>query len=146
MGQMEPVFRSEVVRLAKKELRAACLPVARDVRKLKRAVSQLSRAVKSLSRLGEELTQKQLEEKAKLAAEPAEVETARFSAGLIRKLRKRLGATQAELARLARVSPATVAFWEQGRTRPTEPNKAALVALRKLGRRDVKRLLAAADA
>ena len=33
-------------------------------------------------------------------------------------------------------------FWEQGKSRPQGKNKEALVALRKLGRRDVKKLLA----
>jgi hypothetical protein len=41
------------------------------------------------------------------------------------------------------VSGPTVVFWEQGKTRPSDQNLAGIVALRKLGRRDVKRLLAA---
>ncbi|MFC1806013.1 helix-turn-helix domain-containing protein [Planctomycetota bacterium] len=79
----------------------------------------------------------------KLKADPAEVEKARLSPGLIKKLRKRLAISQAELAELIDVSTTTVAFWEQGRNRPTEESKAAIVALRKLGRRDVKRMLEA---
>src|SRR5262249_48619043 len=70
-----------------------------------------------------------------------ELKTSRLSAQLIRKLRTRLGLSQAGLARLLRVSGASVLSWEHGRTEPAEQNRKALVGLRKLGRRDVKRLL-----
>jgi len=141
MGKLEQTMRSEITRLARKEIRAICLPVAREVRKLKRTVSQLSRTVKALEKLGSQLSEKHVAELARLEAPPAEVKVARLSAGLIKKLRKRLGITQAELAGLLSVNPTTVAFWEQGRTRPAQDSKSALVALRKLGRREVQRIL-----
>ena len=141
MGKMEEALRSEMTRLARKEIRATCLPVARDVRELKRKVSELSRTVGSLVKLVEELSRKQRAEMAKLEAPPDEVEKARLSPRLIRTLRKRLGITQGSLAKLVGVSAASVTFWERGHTHPTESNKAALVALRKLGRREVRRLL-----
>ena len=47
-----------------------------------------------------------------------------------------------QLAALMDVSSTSVAFWEQGRTRPSEANKKALVALRKLGKREAKEILA----
>jgi len=45
------------------------------------------------------------------------------------------------VATVVGVSAASVGLWEQGRTRPTGPNRTALVALRKLGKRDVRRIL-----
>jgi DNA-binding transcriptional regulator YiaG len=71
-----------------------------------------------------------------------EARAARLSPGLIRKLRLRLALSQASVARLVRVSPAAVVQWEQGRATPTGKNRAALVGLRRLGRRQAKRLLA----
>jgi DNA-binding transcriptional regulator YiaG len=70
------------------------------------------------------------------------VKAARLSAGLIKKLRTRLGLSQAALARLARVSPGAVVHWERGGVMPSGERRRALVGLRKLGRREVKRLLA----
>ena len=35
----------------------------------------------------------------------------------------------------------SVTLWETGKTRPTGQNRAAIVALRKLGRREVARML-----
>lgn len=146
MGKIEAVLRSEIARLAKKEIRTACQPMAREVRRLKRTVREISKAVRSFVGVAKEVEARRAAERpTRLQAEPAEVEKARISGGLVKKLRKRLGLSQAELAKLMSVSSAAVAFWEQCRTRPTQEKKAGLVALRKLGRRDVRRLLEAAQ-
>jgi DNA-binding transcriptional regulator YiaG len=141
MGKIETVMKSEIVRLTKKELRAVCGPVARDVRQLKRVVSGLSRMVASLNRIGREWSAKMQAEKAQLQAPEEEVKTARFSPRLIRTLRTRLGVSQAELGRLIGVSTVSVGSWESGRMRPSASKRAALVAARKLGRREVRTLL-----
>jgi hypothetical protein len=43
MGKMEQAFKAEIVRLARRERRATCLPLAREVRQLRRLVSELRR-------------------------------------------------------------------------------------------------------
>ena len=136
MGKMEEALRSEIRRLARKEIRAACGPLRKQVRTLRRQVAQLLKAGPAAGAAAAKASPK-------LEADPAEVAKARLSPGLVRKLRKRLGITQAEFATILGVSGTTVAFWEQGRNRPTEESKALIVALRKLGRRDVRRLLKA---
>lgn len=141
MGKIDDAVRSEIHRLARKEIRAVCGPLTKQMREMKREVRKLSKAVAALSKgSAAEETKAELPE---LKADPAEVEKARLSPGLIKKLRKRLAISQAELAKLIHVSVTTVSFWEQGRNRPTEESKVAIVALRKLGRRDVNRMLEA---
>ena len=71
-----------------------------------------------------------------------EAEAARLSPRLIQGLRKRLGLSQTALARLVRVSAPAVAQWEAGNSTPTGQNRAAMVGLRKVRKRDVKELLA----
>jgi len=66
----------------------------------------------------------------------------RMSPRLIRTLRKRLGISQADLAKLVGVSTVAVGTWESGRSRPRAESKARIAALRSVGRREVKRLLA----
>ncbi|HUT56581.1 MAG TPA: helix-turn-helix transcriptional regulator [Phycisphaerae bacterium] len=78
-----------------------------------------------------------------MAAAPDGAKSARISPGLIKKLRKRLGITQGELATLVGVSGSAVGFWEYGKAKPEGHNREALVALRKLGRREVQGILAA---
>ncbi len=142
MGKLENVVKSEIIRLTKKELRAVVTPLARNVRRLKRTVSHLTKAAARLEKTAAEWTAKMRAEKQELRAPEAEVKVARFSPALIRKLRTRLGLSQAELATLTGVSGVAVWSWESGRTRPTAGNRAALVAVRKLGKREAKRLVA----
>ena len=141
MPRIEQVLKSEIIRLAKKQVRAASVPLARDVRELKRRVSQLSKTVAALDKMRAALEAKRAAEGAKLEAPEEKVKAARLSPLLIKKLRARLGISQGQLARLVGVSGPAVAFWEQGKSRPQGSNKAALVALRGFGRREVKRML-----
>jgi DNA-binding transcriptional regulator YiaG len=141
MGNIEQVIKSEIIRLAKKQLRATCGPLARDIRQLKRTVVELRRVVGPLKTLGAELQAQRMEEVARLQVAPEEVKVARISARLIKSLRMKLGVSQTELANLVGVSAGAVGFWEQDKARPSGHNKEALVALRKLGRRAVRKLL-----
>jgi len=140
---MEQTLKSEITRLARKQVRPTCLRLARDVRRLKHTVSGLRKTVAVLARLGTELQAERAAERAKLAAAPEEVKAARISPLLIKKLCARLGITQGELATLVGVSTSAVGFWEYGKAKPEGHNREALVALRKLGRREVRGILAA---
>jgi DNA-binding transcriptional regulator YiaG len=142
MGKMEQTLKSEITRLARKQVRATCLPLARDVRRLKRTVSALRKTVALLARLGAALQTERQAQRAKLAVAPEEVKAARISPGLIKKLRARLGITQGELAALVGVSTSAVGSWEYGKAKPEGRNREALVALRKLGKREVQKILA----
>ena len=143
MGKLEQTLKSEITRLARKEMRAMYLPLARDVRRLKRSVLALRKTVAVLAKLRAELQAQRTAERARLAAAPEEVKVARLSPLLVKKLRKRLGITQGELATLVGVSTSAVGFWEYGKAKPEGHNREALVALRKLGRREVQGILAA---
>ncbi len=142
MPKIEQVLKSEIIRLARKQIRAACGPLARDVRELKRRVSLLSKSVVALDKMRAVLEAERAAEGVKLEAPEEKVEAARLSPLLIKKLRARLGLSQGQLARLVGVSGPAVAHWELGRSRPQGRNKVALVALRGIGRREVKRMLA----
>ena len=142
MAKMEQVIKDEILRLARKEIRATCLPVARDVRQLKRTVSALRKTVAALEKQVKQLLSQRMTEASKLEAPAEQVKTARFSPGLIKSIRTRLAISQGQLATLVGVTSACVGFWEQGRSRPGARNKEALVALRKLGKREVRKVLA----
>jgi DNA-binding transcriptional regulator YiaG len=141
MGNLEATIKSEIVRLAKRELRRVTVPLRRDVRSLKVTVSQLRKAVSGLERFATRRDSQMLSEKVALSAAPEELEKSRFSPRLIQALRKRLGITQKELAILAGVTVGAIFQWEKGIFDPRDDKKAVLVALRKLGRRQVKMLL-----
>lgn len=141
MGALEATIKSEIVRLAKRELRKVSVPLSRDVRLLRSAVSQIRKAVLELQRFTA-LQQKELRKrKVPLEATLDEVQKSRFSPRLIRTLRKQLGISQKGLAILTGVTTGAVQHWESGRSKPKEEKKGVMVALRKLGRRDVNKLL-----
>jgi len=50
MGKVEAIIKSEIVRLAKKEMRRVATPLRRDIRSLRSNVSQLRKTVLSLER------------------------------------------------------------------------------------------------
>ena len=73
---------------------------------------------------------------------PEELKKSRLSPRLIKTLRKKLKITQKELAILLGVTVGAAHQWETGKFTPKAEKKAALAALRKLGRTEVKKLLA----
>jgi len=123
VGKMEQALKSEITRLAKKEMRATYVRLARDVCRLKHNVSALRKTVAVLARLGSDLQAERQAQRAKLAAAPEEVKASRISPGLIKKLRARLGITQGELATLVGVSTSAVGSWQYGKARPKGRNR-----------------------
>jgi DNA-binding transcriptional regulator YiaG len=141
MGRVEDAVRSEIMRLVRRELRGVVLPLGKEVRQLKRGLGRLSKGVARLERVVAAQVREAQARKERLEVPEEEARTARLSARLIRALRTRLGITQAQLAVLVGVSARGVTRWEQGEISPRGQNRATLVALRKLGRRAVKRML-----
>jgi DNA-binding transcriptional regulator YiaG len=141
MGKLEGIIKSEIVRLAKREMRKITVPLGKDVRLMKNTVSQLRKAVLILERFAARQESQFKKEKILLEATPEEVKVSRFSPRLIRSLRNHLGITQRELAILIGVTVGAIHQWESGIFVPRAQKKSALVALRKLGRREVRELL-----
>jgi DNA-binding transcriptional regulator YiaG len=141
MGKFEGIIKSEIIRLAKREVRKITVPLSRDVRFLKSSASQLRKFVLNLQRTAAS-HQKEIEKgKSPLEAGQEEVKSARLSPRLIRSLRRHLGITQKELAVLAGVTIGAVHQWESGQFKPSMKKKSVLVALRKLGRREARKLI-----
>jgi len=141
MATLEAALKSEIVRLAKREVRKISVPLSKDVRSLKRTVSQLRKAVSALDLLAR-TQEKQFDKRGvQLAVTQEELKKSRFSPRLIKTLRKKLDISQKELAVLARVSIGAIHQWESGKFAPREKTKAVIVGLRKLGRREVRKML-----
>jgi DNA-binding transcriptional regulator YiaG len=140
MAKIEGVLKSEIVRLAKREIRSTFIPLRREVRTMRLKLSGLSRGILSLNRMTKEL---HLEEaKPKLEATPEEVKASRLTPDRIRGLRKKLGISMRELGLLIGVTTWAVLMWEKGKFKPKAEKKAALVALKKFRKREVRKILA----
>jgi transcriptional regulator with XRE-family HTH domain len=142
MGKVESSIKSEILRLAKREVRGVYLPLRREVRAMRLRLSGLSKSFALLDRVAKEKLRQDESKKFQLEASTEEVKISRFTPARIRNLRKKLGLSQRELAVLAGVTIGAIGLWEKGKFRPAMNKKAILVGLRKLGKRDVKKLLA----
>ncbi len=140
MGILGTTIKSEIIRLAKREMRKSLIPLNRDVRSLKSIVSQLRRSVSGLQRFVSQ-QERQMGPKPVPELTPEDMKKARFSPGLIKSLRKHLGVSQRELAKLAGVTVGAVFQWEKGKFEPKDEKKKILVGLRKLGRREARSIL-----
>jgi DNA-binding transcriptional regulator YiaG len=141
LAKIEMAIRDAIARGARKHIRSAATPLRRDVRRLRQAVRELRAQVAALRDAAARWADSQSSRGWQPGVSEDEARTARLSPGLIRKLRTRLALSQAAVARLVGVSAAAVVQWEQGRAAPTGKNRAALVGLRRLGKRQAKRLL-----
>ena len=140
MGKLEVTMKSEIERLAKREVRKVSVPLKREVWSMKGILSQIRRSVSILQRFMSQ-QESQVRSKPVAHASPEEIKKARFSSRLIKALRKHLGVSQKGMAVLAGVTVGTVFQWEKGIFEPKDEKKKILLGLRKLGRREAKALL-----
>jgi len=142
MGKVESSIKAEILRLAKREVRGVFLPLRREVRAMRLRLSGLAKNFALVDRVAKEKLREDESKKFQLQSSPEEVKISRLTPARIRKLREKLGLSQRELAVLAGVTIGAIGLWEKGKFRPAMNKKAILVGLRKLGKRDVKKLLA----
>ena len=140
MAKLESIIKSEIQRLAKREVRSTFRPLRREVWGMKLKLSNLIKNFTVLNRLAKGLAKTKSTEP-KLEATPEEVKASRLTPDRIARLRKKLGISQRELGILTGASLGAVLSWEKGKFKPRGDKKAALVALRKLRKREVKKLL-----
>jgi DNA-binding transcriptional regulator YiaG len=132
MSNLGAVLKSEMTRLARKELRAQIDSLKksnsvhrRDIADLKRQVAMLQRTVKGAAKARPAVSE----------AEDVQAGT-RFVAKGLRSLRSRLGLSAADFGKLAGASGQSVYNWESGKTVPGKPQQAVLAGLRALGKRE----------
>ncbi len=139
MAKIESIIKSEITRLAKREVRSVFRPLKKEVQGMKSKLSNLIKNFMVLDRLAKEVAK--TKSPAKLEAPPEEVKASRITPERVTGLRKKLGISQRELGILVGATIGAVASWEKGKFKPQREKKAALVALRKLKKRDIKNIL-----
>ena len=143
MPTLQEVLRTAMLRVARREIKAVVRPMRQELRGLRRKLAGMPKTVSELSRNVVLLVRERDARRTTPQPDAAEARSTRFSGGLIQKLRRRLKLTQGQLALLAGVSVTAVRAWEADRSRPQGARRAALAAIRKLGRREAARVLAA---
>lgn len=139
MANITSLLKSEITRLARKEIRSeveslkkAVTHYRSDIAKLKR---ELAAQEKKIVRLGK-------------SASSAVIDTSddsrklRFRAAGFASLRKKLGLSAADMGKILNVSLQTVYHWEKGTSKPRASQLARIAEVRQLGRRGAAEKLA----
>jgi DNA-binding transcriptional regulator YiaG len=134
MTSFSNLLKSEITRLARKEVRALVEPLRksnstyrRDIAALKRQVTLLQRQIGTVGRTSKRETEPS-----------AKTRPTRFMAKGLRTLRTRLGLSAGDFATLAGVSAQSIYNWETGKSVPRQSQKLAVAELRTLGKKEAK--------
>ena len=141
MPNVAQVLRDEITRLARKEIRAACDPLRKQVRALRQTVKSQQETITRVDKALAKVATLSSDTSASLYAPEEEKTRARVTPASIKRHRTRLKLSQAELGTLLDVSTNTIVRWEAGTSKPRVQHRAALLKMRGLGRREVTKML-----
>lgn len=143
MSNIAQVLKSEIIRLSRKEVRAAANPLRSSNFILKKTVAELKKRVGALEAENKRLCA--IAEKEQARVSPDLVKKARITSHGVKMLRTKLGLSQDSLAKLLGVSSQAVYAMEHkaGRLRLRPGTLSSLISLRGIGKRDAKKKLEA---
>ena len=144
MAHIASVLKSEISRIARKELRAETLGLKKavgsyrtEIAALKRRIQTLEQALRRLSRSAAKV--------ASIAEREAPTPKTRFSAKGLASQRQRLRLSAHDCGFLVGASGQSVYNWEAGKSRPRMEHLAAIASLRLMGKREATKRLAAKE-
>jgi len=138
MPNLSSVIKSEITRLARKEIKSAMEPIRKANSEHRRQIAELKRQIASLQR-GLRTIPRELKRGAEVAGEPRT--NTRFVPKGLKSLRGRLGLSASDFGLLVGASGQSVYNWEAGKSVPREAQQAALAAVRGLGKREAAKRL-----
>ncbi len=141
MANLASVLKSEIARLARKEVRTETAAMRKAVSNYRSDIAELKRTIKDQQRRISSLESKQARPSKAVKPAKSEIGNVRFSPKGLRSHREKLGISAADYASLVGVSPQTIYLWEHEQTRPRKSQIASLVEVRKLGVREAQRRL-----
>jgi DNA-binding transcriptional regulator YiaG len=148
MANIASLLKSEISRVARKEVRAETAGLKKalsssrsEIAALKRRALALESELRRLSKASGKAVGK-----AAAAGDVAAVRAQRFSAKGLASQRKRLGLSAHECGLLVGASGQSIYNWEDGKARPRAKHLQALAALRGLGKKDAAARLSALHA
>ena len=144
MSNMMTALKSEITRLARKEIKGELLPVKRVVIAQRGLIAGLRKQIDALQ--SEVAALRRAAPKAEKALASKTEPQGRFwiSGKGVKTLRKRLGLTQAQFGKLVGVSVVTVVKWEAHKGKTPIRLKAAIArlqAIRKMGKKQAAEML-----
>ena len=140
MPDIKTVLSEEIRRLAKKEVKLAVVPLQKTIMEQRHTISELKKRIATLEKQSIPAGKT---EKAAVSGNNSEEKKLRLNAAGIIRIRTKLKLTQSDFAKLLNVSTHTVSMWELDKSSPRKDARAAICALCKLGKRELKLRMAA---
>lgn len=138
MPNLSSVIKSEITRLARKEIKGAVEPIRKANAAHRREIAELKRQIASLQR-GLTASVKKSKSSSETVKEPGR--NVRFVPNGLKSLRARLGLSASDFGLLVGASGQSVYNWEAGKSVPRQAQQAALTAVRGLGKREAAKRL-----
>jgi DNA-binding transcriptional regulator YiaG len=140
MPNLASLLKSEILRLARKEVRAELESLRKASSRYRSEIAELKRRIEQLERQHGRIAKKSSRSSVRPVGEEAAPQI-RFSPQRFAKQRQKLGLSAADMGRLIGVSGQSIYKWEAGKSRPRPQQLQAIAALRKLGKREASRRL-----
>lgn len=135
MTNIASVLKSEIARVARKEVRAQTQTLKKAVAAYRSEIASLKRRTQALEQEVRRLGKGNAKPKSAVASE--EKPTAyRFSAKGLASQRRRLGLSAADCGLLVGASGLSIYKWESGQAQPRAKFLAAIAGLRAMGKKD----------
>jgi DNA-binding transcriptional regulator YiaG len=135
-------LKSEIARVARKELKDELLALRKATTTHRSEIAALKRQVKSLASALKSTTKAaKANSKEVSVADAPTTPGIRFSAARLVALRAKWGITQAQMAAVLDVSYLSVHKWEAGAAKPRAAQLQKIAAVMKMGKREVQKTL-----
>jgi len=141
MPNVASVLKSEMARVARKEVRGETVPLKKAVIAYRREIASLKRRAHTLEQALRRLSVVHAQP-ASAAAVDQDASKFRFSAKGLASQRQRLGLSAEQCGRLVGASAQSIYNWEQSKTRPLARHLPAIAAVRGMSRKDATARLA----
>jgi len=135
MPNVATVLKSEMARVARKEVRGETVPLKKAVSAYRSEIAALKRRAQTLEQALKRLSKVHMPAP-KAEAETEEASKLRFSAKSLASQRRRLGLSSVQCGLLLGASDQSVHNWEQGKTRPLARHLPAIAALRGMSKKE----------
>ena len=142
MPNIASILKSEISRLARKELRSETESLKKAVAGHRSEIAALKRRIADLERGQKRVAKVVTRSKPEHESDDQHDSTLRFRAAGFAQHRMRLGLSAREMGLLLDASPLSVYKWERGESRPRAKHLAAIATVRKMGKREAASRLA----
>ena len=143
MPNIASILKSEIARVARKEVRAEVLTMKKALASHRKEIAALKHRAQTLEQTLRKLGRGQRASPEPVPSDEGGMNLRRFSAKGLLSLRNRLGLSAAECGALVGASSQSIYNWEQGKARPSARHLPAISALRGMGKREATARLAA---